>query len=55
MRVRGSAWELKIDPKKLREKIKNSTEKIQKTHKPYHQEASIRSNNEVADFKNMTR
>ena len=27
MRVGGSAWELKIDPKRLRKKIKNDIEK----------------------------
>ena len=27
LRVGGSAWELKIDPKRLRKKIKNAIEK----------------------------
>ena len=56
MRVGESVWELKIDPKRLREKIKNDIEKITwKRNEKEHQEANIRSNIEVFDPKRTCR
>ena len=56
MRVGGSVWELKIDPKRLREEIKNDIEKrTWKIYEKEHQEANIRFNIEVSDLKRTWR
>ena len=51
MRVGGSVWELKIDPKRFREEIKNDIEKRSwTTNEKEHQEANIMFNIEVFDL-----
>ena len=48
MRVGGSVWELKIDPKRLREEIKND---IEKRRTKRHEKKSIK--NDKKSFKKL--
>ena len=45
MRVGGSVWELKIDPKRLREEIKND---IEKRRKKKDEKKSIKSDKKIS-------
>ena len=55
LRFGGSSWKSKIDPKRLREKIKKQQRKRKKQKRPNnkHQEAKRRPKNNVFDLKKL--